>query len=836
VTGLDDGLTATAFELDELGRMVARIHPDGTRTRWEYDRCDRPTTIHDPTGAITRIEYTAGGRVRREVAPSGRVDEREYDRCGRLCARIDGAGRRWEHRYDADGALTERIEPSGAVARFTYDLAGRLRESSDPGSGVARYDYDEAGRTVAITDRVAGTRRFDYDAAGRLVAATDANGATTRYAYDERDRVVEIAPPLGGSTVRSYDAIGRLVAETDPLGRVTTLAYDAAGRLVELVDGRGRATLWSYDAAGRVRSFGAAGREPITIERDALGREIAIREPGAPANRLCWDEAGRLVERSRGELTMRWRYTADGERAALGYPDGTETTYSYDQAGFLAGTDHPAVGAIAYERDAAGRLVGATGAGMRARWRYEEGDLAEYELVAGGRRRTAQLTRDPLGRVVAATMDGEARRYSYDLAGQLLSAETPDGLFSFSYDANGRLVCETSRIGTTEYEYDAAGQLRARRGAAVTAWEYDGAGRRVGETSGDFSRTWRWDDLGRLVRIESSDAPAGDVRATDVTVDALGELAEVGGTPLLWDTADVLSPLTWMDTSAVIGNGSPWALASAGAARWLAPDWQGTVGDAPRDPLGAVSGGPDLGGGPRLGYRGELEFEGETWLRSRAYEPASRSFLQPDPLPGVPGTAWSANPYHYAGNNPIGLCDPLGLRPITDAELQHYRDRMSHNLLGRVLDAAGGASVSVNWVGQELSSLRDAAYRGIEDEWHDVSTWAHTPINLPNSRWFTGIGNLAYGAYKVGTGVDMLIAGTAADVTGIGAVVGVPVQGVGAYQVVTGGFRMLRGGKQLVDATEHPTVKQSPLQYGKRTFFDVVPFGGGIENLLGGLP
>jgi RHS repeat-associated protein len=93
-----------------------------------------------------------------------------------------------------------------------------------------------------------------------------------------------------------------------------------------------------------------------------------------------------------------------------------------------------------------------------------------------------------------------------------------------------------------------------------------------------------------------------------------------------------------------------------------------------------------LATGPRLGYRGEVEFDGETWLRHRIYEPASRSLAQPDPLLPVPATASAANPYHYAANNPIGLSDPLGLRPVGDAELRAIRDRMGHNALQQLGD------------------------------------------------------------------------------------------------------------------------------------------------------
>lgn len=716
VTAVDDGLTSSTFEYDALGRAVAHVRPDGTQARCEYDRCGRRVSIQDPVGGTTRFEYSPGGKVVREIAPSGRVDALEYDRCGRLVARIDGASRRWEYRYDADRAVVERVEPDGGVTRFDYDEAGRVASISQPGRGVTHYEYDLAGRTTAITDRYTGRRGFEYDAAGRLVAATDANGATTRYGYDERGWLIEIVDPLGASTTRRHDAVGRLVAETDPLGRTSTVTYDAAGRIVERTDGSGRSTTWSYDSSGRVSSFGPAGAEPITIERDELGREITIAEPESFVTELRWDRAARLVERRRDDMAMRWRYTIDGERAALGHPDGTETAFSYDAGGLLNGKQHPGLGAIALQRDAAGRLVGASADGMRASWRYDGGDLAEYRFEAAGQTRTARLNRDGVGRVVEAIVDGAAQRFSYDAAGQLRSAETPRGRLDFDYDANGRLERERSPVATLDYEHDAAGQLLARRrdgDAAVTEYEYDGAGRRIRAAEADFNRTWRWDELGRLVEIQTRDGD--DARATSVAVDALGELAQVDDTPVMWDTASLLAPLAWVGQQAVVGHGSPWALIDDSAAQWLAPDWQGTIGDATRDPWGATI-DPSVGSAPSLGYRGELELQGQTWLRDRVYEPSTRAFLSRDALAPVPGMAAAANPYHYAANNPIGLSDPLGLHPLSDADLATYRDQMGRNFFEQAGDfvsenidyiaaaalVVGGAALMVTGVGGPL--------------------------------------------------------------------------------------------------------------------------------------
>jgi RHS repeat-associated protein len=689
VAALDDGLTSATFDYDVLGRALAHRRPDGAQALAGYDRCGRRITIEDPTGGTMRIEYTAGGRVRRIVEPSGRTDDYEYDARGRMAAHTDGAGRRTEYRYDADGGLVERVSAGGEIERFEYDRGGQVRKWTAPGRGVTRYEYDAAGRVTAISDRTSGTRRFGYDAAGNLLVATDANGAATRYAYDERGRLTEIRDPLGGVSTRDYDETGRLVREADPLGRATTHVYDAAGRLVEHTDASGRRRRWSYGASGRVSAFGAAGAAPITIERDALGRAIAIDEPGSFAHRLTWDRGGRLVERRRDDDALCWRYDEDGNRAALVYPDGSQTTYGYDGGGLPVRLHHSALGAIELERDASGRLVGASGEGMRASWRYDDGELAEYELVAGARRRSARLTRDPIGRVVAAVVDGTEHAYSYDAAGQLVAADTARGSFAFAYDAAGRMQRESSPASTIDYEHDAAGQLLARRDGdgAEVRYEYDGAGRRTREAASDGrARTYRWDELGRLVGIET-----GDV-TIELRVDALDELAEVDGRALLWDSVDPLEPLAWTGDRAIVGLGTPLASAAGDdAAGWLAPDSQGTIGE-PRDAFGAPAGAAAATGGAVLGYHGEVEVDGLTWLRNRMYDPATRSFLLPDPLPPVPGTACAANPYHYAANNPVGLSDPLGLRPVTDAELRDIRESMGRNVWER-----GADFVADNW-------------------------------------------------------------------------------------------------------------------------------------------
>jgi RHS repeat-associated protein len=356
-------------------------------------------------------------------------------------------------------------------------------------------------------------------------------------------------------------------------------------------------------------------------------------------------------------------------------------------------------------------------------------------------------------------------------------------VYSFGYDANGRLARETSPAGAVHYEHDPAGQLVRRASAedAITRFEYDAAGYRVSETGPDLERRYRWDELGRLSEIDRTGRDAGHSGSIHVAVDALGELAAVDRTRMLWDSAHPLQPLTWNGKGAVIGEGSPWALASAGAVQWLAPDWQGTIGDKPRDPWGARPGETGLLADAQLGYRGEVEFDAETWLRHRVYQPASRCFSQPDPIAPAPGTASAANQYHYAANNPIGRSDPLGLHPLTDKELKAAQASVDHNILDKAKD------YTVDHAG-DISAITGIAAAGL----------AFTPL-APLSPFLAGVSGVtgalsSYQNFRDGKPVQGVV-----DAVSIG------VGGVAAYKALRAGQAasdMTHATQMAVDAIE----------------------------------
>ena len=303
------------------------------------------------------------------------------------------------------------------------------------------------------------------------------------------------------------------------------------------------------------------------------------------------------------------------------------------------------------------------------------------------------------GLLESVSADGAKTRYRYDASAQMVEAAGPRGVNSWTYDAAGRLTRE--RVDGVDWErtYDAAGRLigaSSDKGDAV-AYAYDRSGRRTGEKRSDGSRRdYEWTGLWTLSGVTDRSGGAdhgggGDpVVRTTTLVDALGQLSRVDDEELFFD--DATGGLLQAGDRAIVHAGP---LTACGPGGWLEPPaWRPGRDTAAANPYlppaARVSLGPALG----LGAGGELRVAGMEWLGARVLDPASRSFLSPDPVEPTAGAGWAANPYSYAGNNPVNLYDPAGLHPITAEELDAYRKANSPKV-GTALAIAVGVGLAI---------------------------------------------------------------------------------------------------------------------------------------------
>jgi RHS repeat-associated protein len=653
------------FGYDPFGNTAEIEGPDGRVYRQTHDGLSQLVSLADPAGATWRYEHDAEGAVVGIVEPTGATTRREVDALGRTVSETDGAGRIWGRVWGANGRLAEVVDPAGRVTAYRYDASGQLVQVAVEGVVVGSWSYTAAGRLAGRRALGGAEVSFEYDEAGRLASVTDDEGRL-RIVSDVDGRVVRAIEGGRALSVRRDDA-GRVVGVVDRKGRERSFELDGAGRLSSTTNQAGT-TSFTWEGPLLASARDALGAT-TTYGYDEAGRLTTLTDPLGGRTSLAYDQAGRLgtVTDALGATTSILR-DADGGVAGVGLPGGGGTRSWADASG--ATTGFSALGAaapsVAVERDPSGRLVGLPSVGT---------------LRPGPRLRAVDgVGFDGSGRVVAGP-SGDVFRH--DAAGQLVEWASPTGKsVGFEYDMGGRLVAERQGKTSTRYEHDACGRLLRRVGpeGAETAFSYDAAGRRVSEERPGSSVSYEWDEAGRLVGVVHTEDSVAS--RTDLIYDNLGLPVEVGGVEVEWDLT------TGWPVASRIGDASyEWTdeglvVRRRGAGPEPVPlDWARNAEEG-LDPWGV---GP--GQGVRLGYRGELAIDGLVFLRARFYDPATRSFLSPDPLPNPPGAPCGANPYHYAWNDPVSFVDPSGMRPLTQEEFERRKhlERIGH--AGQVVDS-----------------------------------------------------------------------------------------------------------------------------------------------------
>ena len=387
-----------------------------------------------------------------------------------------------------------------------------------------------------------------------------------------------------------------------------------------------------------------------------------------------------------------------------------------DDAGTVS-LDGTAFGRVTLTRDRAGRLTSMSGPGLRQTWQWDAaGRMTLHEAVVDGASTRSEVVYDDAGRPLRVTGPEGTTSYSYDAAGQLVSVEGPRGRETLTWDAAGALrerrrVSETGEEEVERFSYDGAGRLTARvRDGGATTYTYDAAGRRTGQEGPEGRCRYTWSPAGLLMGVsvqgpgrdqertpESSggggESEGGEPVTWRIERDALGLPVRIGGTEVTWDVATAVPSISSFDGAAVtelpgalavkgVLHPAGWRTARAGGSAnpWAIPaavvggegEGRPAVG-GPGAGMGADAAG-DPAGGPVLTASGTLGVGGLELLGARAYDPGTAAFLTPDPLTHAPTAPWTANPYSYAANSPLSFSDPLGLKPLSDAELQAYTD------------------------------------------------------------------------------------------------------------------------------------------------------------------
>ena len=185
------------------------------------------------------------------------------------------------------------------------------------------------------------------------------------------------------------------------------------------------------------------------------------------------------------------------------------TTYAYDNAGNLQKYLYPNGAQTTYSYNTLNRLTNVTIAkgGTLASYAYQLGAAGNRTQVTELGGRQVNYTYDALYRLTGETIAGGsvngAIGYQYDAVGNRLqrtSSVVPVSAAASSYDANDRLTTDsydqggdTITSGGNTYTYDFENHLQTENSGAVRII-YDGDGNRVSKAAGGVTTTYLVDD------------------------------------------------------------------------------------------------------------------------------------------------------------------------------------------------------------------------------------------------------------------------------------------------------------------------------------------------------
>ncbi|HET9765798.1 MAG TPA: RHS repeat-associated core domain-containing protein [Thermoanaerobaculia bacterium] len=682
VASRDRGGRQTTFVYDASGRKTRTTFADTTFTTNGYDDAGRVASVTDARGNGTTYVYDDAGRRTRMVDALSGATDFEHDATGNQIAVTDPNRRTTRFVYD-DAGRRIRIELPDATTRQTgYDVLGRRTSETDQAGKVTRFGYDELGRLVTVTDPLDEVTRYGYDEVGNRVAQTDANGHTTRFEYDALGRMTGRLLPDGAAEAMTYDAAGNLQTKRDFLGRTIGFTYDlanrlsvktypdtstvsfgytATGRRSTMVDGRG-ATTYTYDSRDRLAQMVYPDGRKLVYGWDANGNRTSVAAHVAgqvltttstydALNRLdvVTDPQGRAYDHG---------YDASGNRTSLAYPNGVQTSYTYDDLSRLRELQtRTSVGAVVQ-----GYVYTLGAAGNRTRVDEADGTVRSYGYDA-----LYRLTSE------AATSGGTTvytKTFGYDAVGNRLQQVHTDAAGTVT-TTNGTFDDRDRQLtrGAQAWTWDQNGNLGAKVEEATYSWDFDNRLRQVTLHDGTVV-TNAYDADG--VRVQTVTQKPDGTATVDYLVDVSRSLSQVvAESTQVGAGASTLSAV-YVRGDDLLAVARPQATAGTWTSRFYHADGLGSI-RALTDETGAVSDRYAFTAfGELIAHSGQdanaYLFAGEPldpntgfyYNRARWMDPGTGRFASADPWLGSTYDPASLHRYLYGDANPANAIDPTG--------------------------------------------------------------------------------------------------------------------------------------------------------------------------------
>jgi RHS repeat-associated protein len=791
----------TAYNALGWKTSVSELGSANATSYLNYDPFGRPGTIRPPDGSAHDITLSYGGT--HTVSRAVKVATSYNTGTGTASETVATTG----ETYDRQGRLVQVTEPNGVVTKYEYDVGARLKRVCQEASGSVcgqerLFTYDNRGYLTSEKHPEKGASGngtvsyLSYDShghAGRLIDGPD----DLTYSYDRADRLYQIRETGGAQRTLKAFTFGTSNSGTNSrLGKV----QQAQRYNYVVLSGTPYTALitetYTYSGKqGRVSqrdtqlSVNGGTNESFTqsLAWDDLGNPQTINYPQCTFTGCTSAARSVTPTYTYGWLTALPSYTgtAPGQAAGVGityYPNGlvkdiahsngVVDTQANDPNGMtrpasitasLSGTPLWATGT--YQYDGAGNI-----------WKI---GTSWYEYDSLSRLKTGSVFPGTTG---AGTQ--QKQTYSFDDYGNLQSTTTQIGAGTPTA-RNTPASASTNRL-TGSVTYDAAGNLTSWNGAV---YQYDAFDQMVHMTSGsedwayiytaDDERIWSY-NVGLNSSIWALRGLNGKVLRTFTTSGGVMSVAE----DYIYRNGLLLA--------GYLGSGQRrhFSLDHLGTVR-LVTNSAGTQTDYHvYYPFGeeATAFDPNADRMQFTGHERDLNSQTGTspsaddldYMHARFFNPQVGRFTSVDLVDGNRHEPQSWNRYSYTLGNPLKLIDPTGMAAVNRCSTGYCfgditvtaEDPLNgfYDFLWASYNFFGGAANAYS----SNSLLGFGRYNSTEPGYQlgqAVGDLASIPAGLQEA--------------LVGGGLEGI--GIGLDLTGAGAILGIPANIVGGVMIAHGG-------------------------------------------------
>ena len=489
-TQTDPNNRVTYQYFDQYGQMVKSIDSSGQATTFTYTR-GLLTAITDANNNVTNYQYDGARQLIKTIFPD--LKEETYT-------------------YKYNGLLRSKVDRKAKITTYHYDGLLRLRTKCYQGIWILdtcdtvepqvtwTYTGQKLTQIVDKTVSPTETRNFSYDTSYRPWLATGpVTNDDLQYSYDVADRVLTMSLQAGPSVTNTYYQDGSIKTKqwslisgqfqynytlngqydliTYPNSQTRDYNYDDQGRLTQIANAHptpGNLATYSYGYdvdhfTGQNTMLGQRTNLTATVPSQSFSSHQTkyyydnnyqlkktdypnVAPLNAEVHQWTYDAIGNRLTNTINSTTQNYTYYKNASNPLNGQrlqSDSTKT-YTYDFNGNLAGD-----GAYTYTWDREDRLLGISGGGLTATYKY-----------------------DYLGRRSSKTVGGQTTTYIYD--GQNLIAERGASVAEFLHGPGIDEPLAMYRTGLAYYyDVDGLGSVSLANDVSGTVQDkylYDGWG------------------------------------------------------------------------------------------------------------------------------------------------------------------------------------------------------------------------------------------------------------------------------------------------------------------------------------------------------------------------